>query len=113
MSQLSPLFAALGDPTRFAIVDRLLRDGELSAGAITQIAPLSKPAFSRHLRVLREAGLIDQRISKQHRIYSVRPEAVREISAWVMDHKSFWENSLDRLGAAIEQDHAQGKGKPS
>lgn len=111
MTHLSPLFAALGDSTRFAIVDRLLNEGELSAGDIAKGAPISPPAFSRHLKVLREVGLLEQRTDKQRRLYSVRPEAVKQISVWVMDHRQFWENSLDRLEALIEEDSLK-EGKP-
>lgn len=107
MNQLTSIFSALGDPTRFAIVDRLLKEGELSAGDIAQTAPISPPAFSRHLKLLREVGLLEQRSEKQKRIYSIRPEAVREISIWVMDHRKFWEGSLDRLGELVEEDNQQ------
>lgn len=104
MDHLAPLFSALGDPTRFAIVDRLLREGELSAGQISDSAPISSPAFSRHLKLLREAGLVQQRTDRQRRLYSVRPEAVRRISAWTLTHREFWESSLDRLESALEQE---------
>ena len=104
MNQLAPVFSALGDPTRFAIVDRLLREGELSAGEISKTAPISSPAFSRHLKLLREAGLIQQRTDRQRRLYSVRPEAVRRISEWTLSHREFWESSLDRLEAALDRE---------
>ncbi|MEM8917555.1 MAG: metalloregulator ArsR/SmtB family transcription factor [Pseudomonadota bacterium] len=104
MNQLSPVFSALGDPTRFAIVDRLLREGELSAGEISTSAAISPPAFSRHLKLLREAGLIRQRTDRQRRLYSVRPETVRQIAAWTMTYREFWEGSLDRLETALEQE---------
>lgn len=102
MESLSPLFAALGDPTRFAIVDRLMLEGELSAGQIAESAPISLPAFSRHLKVLREAGLISQRTAKQQRIYAVRPDAVKKISVWALSYREFWETSLDRLEQALD-----------
>ena len=101
MSDLVTTFAALGDPIRFAIVERLLREGEMSAGALQDGMEISPPAFSRHLKVLRNAGMLDQRIDKQRRIYSVRPEAVQTISAWTMSHREFWQASLDRLGRAL------------
>lgn len=101
MPNLPTTFAALGDPTRFAIVERLLTEGELSAGAINEGVPISPPAVSRHLKVLREAGVIDQRIDAQRRLYAVRPEAVQTISAWTMSHREFWQASLDRLEAAL------------
>ncbi|QLC26212.1 winged helix-turn-helix transcriptional regulator [Parasphingopyxis algicola] len=102
MSDLTTTFAALGEPTRFAIVERLLREGELNAGALQQGASISAPAISRHLKVLRKAGIVVQRIDRQQRIYAVRPEAVQAISAWTMSHKEFWQASFDRLAAMLE-----------
>ena len=97
MNDLSIIFAALGDATRFAIVERLLREGELSAGQLQDEVSISPPAVSRHLKVLRNAGIIHQRIDKQRRMYSARPEAVQTICAWTMSHREFWQSSLDRL----------------
>ncbi len=97
-------FAALGDPTRFAIVERLLKDGELSAGDLQGAAKISPPAISRHLKVLRTAGVLHQRVDRQRRLYSVRPEAVQAISAWTANHKNFWQASLDRLASALEHE---------
>jgi len=104
MADLHTTFAALGDATRFAIVERLLTKGELAAGDLLDVAPLSSPAISRHLKVLRSAGIIVQRVDKQHRMYSVRPEAVQAIGAWSMSHREFWQASLDRLEAALVQE---------
>lgn len=97
-------FAALGDGTRFAIVERLLAEGELSAGDLQDVADISAPAISRHLKVLREAGLISQRVDKQRRIYAVQPAAVRAINGWTMDHADFWNASLERLAMALDKD---------
>lgn len=104
MHGISATFAALGDPTRFAIVERLLREGELSAGALLEVAPISPPAISRHLKVLRDAGILEQRVDAQRRLYSVRPEAVEAISAWTISHREFWQASLDRLEKALERE---------
>lgn len=104
MSHLSRTFAALADDTRLALVERLLADGELPAGALADTAPISAPAISRHLKVLREAGVIRQRVVGTHRFYSVRPEALKAVSDWTLDHKAFWEASLDRLEAALAID---------
>ncbi len=101
MSQLPATFAALGDATRFAIDERLLKEGELSAGRLQEDTEISPPAISRHLKVLRQAGIVEQRIDKQRRIYSVRPQAVEAISAWTMSHREFWQSSLDRLERAL------------
>lgn len=65
MPELIRHFAALGYPTRFAVVERLLKNGEQSAGALQDVADVSAPAISRHLKVLREAGLIQQRVDGQ------------------------------------------------
>ncbi len=100
--KLADTFSALGDGTRFAIVERLLTEGELTAGALQQGTEISAPAISRHLKVLRNAGIVRQRTDAQRRIYSVQPEAVRAIHRWTMDHRKFWEASLDRLEAALQ-----------
>lgn len=80
---LHETFAALGDQTRFSIVERLLNEGELAAGEINRGLGISPPAVSRHLRILRESGLLEQRIDAQRRLYSVREEAVATIQGWV------------------------------
>ena len=104
MSNLISTFAALGDDTRFAIVERLLKEGELSAGDIQEGTSISAPAISRHLKVLRSAGLVNQRVDKQRRLYSARPEAVQSIGAWSMSYREFWQTSLDRLEWALVQE---------
>ncbi|MEW7008294.1 MULTISPECIES: ArsR/SmtB family transcription factor [unclassified Lentilitoribacter] len=101
MQNLSNTFSALGDKTRFAVVEQLLNEGELSVNDLQKNTTISPPAFSRHLKVLREAGVIQQRIDKQRRIYSVRPAAVQAIHRWVIDHQEFWQASVDRLEDAL------------
>ena len=104
MADLSSTFAALGDPNRFAIVERLLNEGELHAGALHERLRFSAPALSRHLKVLRKAGIIEQRVDKQKRIYSVRPQAVQAISTWTINHRKFWQHGLDRLELALMEE---------
>lgn len=87
---------------RLAIVDRLLKEGELSAGELLGSGSISAPAFSRHFRVLREAGIVRQRVDRQRRLYSVRPEALGAVGAWTLRYREFWEGGLDRLAAAID-----------
>lgn len=101
MQDLTTMFAALGDPTRFSIVERLLAEGELSAGELQSGFDLSAPAISRHLNVLRKAGLLDRRAKKQQRIYSIRPDTMQSISNWVERHRAFWDGSLTRLEHAL------------
>ena len=103
-TRLPETFAALGDATRFSIVERLLARGEQSAGQLQDVAPISAPAISRHLKVLREAGLIRQRIDAQHRMYSIDPGAFAAVRDWVEYHRRFWDQSLDRLERALVAD---------
>jgi DNA-binding transcriptional ArsR family regulator len=95
-------FGALGDETRFAIVERLLDNGPLSAGDLQTVSAISAPAISRHLKVLRNAGVITQSIDKQRRIYAIDPDAMQAISEWTLSHKEFWLGGLDRLEAAMK-----------
>ena len=104
MAHLTETFTALGDATRFAIVERLLHEGELSAGSLGEGMAISPPAISRHLKLLHAAGIVQKRVDRQRRMYSVRPEAVQEISAWTMSHREFWQSSLDRLERALLQE---------
>ncbi len=97
MPDLTRSFAALGDPVRFAIVDRLLREGAQSAGALQDVAEISPPALSRHLKVLREAGLVEREVDGTRRIYSANGPALGAIAEWTMSHRAFWTASLDRL----------------
>ena len=101
MTQLARTFAALSDPTRLGLVEKLLTQGELAAGDLSADHTISAPAISRHLKVLREAGLIDQRVAGTKRYYSARPEALRSINDWTMDHRAFWAGSLDRLDSLL------------
>lgn len=108
MTDLATTFSALGDKTRFAIVERLLTEGELSAGVLQEVADISAPAISRHLKVLREAGLITQRVDRQRRIYAVDPSALQAVNAWIEYHRKFWERSLDRLEEALMLEDSNG-----
>lgn len=101
MDDLTGTFFALGNTTRFAIVDRLMKDGEQPAGNFSDIGDISPPALSRHLKILRESGLIHQRIDKQRRLYSIRPEAVQAIGDWSLTYREFWAGSFERLADAL------------
>lgn len=99
-------FAALSDETRFAMVERLMAEGELPAGQLGANAEISGPAISRHLKVLRNAGIVEQRVDGPRRLYSVRPEALRAVADWTMDHRAFWSASLDRLDDYLSEDES-------
>lgn len=107
MESRSPLpdaFAALGHPVRLAIVERLLKNGEQSAGELVAATSMSAPAMSHHFRLLREAGIVTQRVAAQRRLYAVRPEAMRAIGGWSLSWRDFWQEGLDRLEAALENE---------
>jgi len=95
-------FAALAEPTRRTILD-LLREEERPVGDLVVHLALSQPAVSKHLRVLREAGLVDVRVDAQRRLYRVRPEPLAEIDAWLEPYRQLWSRSLDALGRHLEE----------
>jgi DNA-binding transcriptional ArsR family regulator len=101
-------FAALADPTRRRIVE-LLSDGEQDAGWIADRFPVSRPAISRHLKVLREAGLVEVEVAAQRRIYSIRSEGLAEIDAWLARYRRFWNERLDALERAAREDVDDGR----
>ena len=92
---------ALGEPHRVAILD-LLRDGEQPVGHLVERLELSQPAVSKHLKVLREAGLVESRTEAQRRIYRVRSEPLRAVDEWLAPYRRLWNTSLDRLGAHLD-----------
>lgn len=104
MSHMTPLFAALSDPVRLAIVEQLMRDGETPAGTIAARFAISAPAVSRHLSVLLKSGMVARRVAGKQRLYSVRAEAVQHVAEWALDHRAFWEASLDRLEERLRED---------
>ncbi|MFW8634015.1 ArsR/SmtB family transcription factor [Cribrihabitans pelagius] len=106
MTPLLKSFAALSDETRLTIVEQLLTGGELPAGDLAPGSGISAPAISRHLKVLREAGLVHQRAEGTRRLYSARPEGLRLVADWAQSRRAFWEGSLDRLEAALLEEEA-------
>jgi DNA-binding transcriptional ArsR family regulator len=97
--QLDSLFAALADPTRRAIIERLLASGELSVGDVAASFTISTPAISRHLQVLVRAGLIERRIERQWRLIRVRADALAPLESWLSRQRRHWTAALDRLEA--------------
>jgi DNA-binding transcriptional ArsR family regulator len=89
-------FAILAEPNRRAILD-LLRERERPVGELVDALSVSQPAVSKHLRVLREAGIVDVRVDAQRRLYRVRPEPLREIDLWLAPYRAMWNDSLDAL----------------
>lgn len=91
---------ALADPSRRTLLE-ILRDHPATAGELADALPIARPGVSRHLRVLREAGLVDVRADAQRRIYSLRPEALVEVDAWLEGYRALWQNRLDALHTEI------------
>jgi DNA-binding transcriptional ArsR family regulator len=94
--------AALADPTRQRIVE-MLAERERSAGQIAAEFSTSRPGVSRHLRVLREHGLVRARGEGQRRVYSLDPEPLAELEEWLERYRSFWTNRLDALDTEIHR----------
>src|SRR3954462_13740939 len=92
--------AALGDPTRRALVGLLARQ-EWAAGELAARFPVSRPAISRHLRVLREAGLVRSRTEGRRRLYALDPAPLREPDAWREPYRDLWAQRLDALDTEI------------
>lgn len=91
------LFRALSDPTRRAIFERLCEAGEQTVGAMTAQAGVSQPAVSKHLGVLKQAGLVRDRQDGRQTHYSPRLDALSPLLDWTTQMASFWENRFDRL----------------
>ncbi|MHB8268263.1 ArsR/SmtB family transcription factor [Bradyrhizobium sp.] len=91
------LFRTLGDPTRRAIFERLCREGEKTVGALTAQAGVSQPAVSKHLGVLKQAGLVRDRHQGRQTHYSVQPGALAPLIAWTSQMTTFWQNRFDDL----------------
>jgi DNA-binding transcriptional ArsR family regulator len=106
MSTLLTAFSALSDATRFSIVEQLMESGELPVGDLIDGKGMSGAAISRHLKVLREAGLVQQRVHGTQRMYSIQSDGLRAIAEWTISKRQFWEGSLDRLGDILERENS-------
>ena len=99
-------FNALADPTRRAVLD-LLRHGRQPAGRIAQAFPVSRPAISKHLRLLRRAHLVEERREGRHRLYQLNPEPLKAVDSWLEQYRVFWRANLTRLKAFVEAEYAK------
>ena len=91
------LFRTLADPTRRAIFERLCRDGEQTVGALTAHAGVSQPAVSKHLGVLKQAGLVRDRPDGRQTHYSALPGALAPLTDWTSQMAGFWQSRFDDL----------------
>src|SRR5690348_3468864 len=95
-------FEVMAEPNRRLILD-LLRQRERTVGDLVAALEVSQPAVSKHLRVLRNAGLVVSRTEAQRRIYRVRPHPLREVDAWLEPYRAMWTRSLDALERHLDE----------
>jgi DNA-binding transcriptional ArsR family regulator len=98
---MTSIFEVVAEPTRRRILDLLLA-GESSVGELVSGLAISQPAVSRHLRVLREAGLVSSRTDAQRRLYSIDAAPLAELDAWLDPYRRLWAGRLDRLSAHLD-----------
>jgi DNA-binding transcriptional ArsR family regulator len=95
-------YAALAEPNRRQILD-LLRGGERSVGDLVDRLTLSQPGVSKHLKVLREAGLVAVRSEGKQRVYALRSQPLAEVDAWLEPYRAYWSQRLDALERHLEE----------
>jgi DNA-binding transcriptional ArsR family regulator len=96
-------FSVVADPTRRAMLDLLVKH-ERSAGELVNAFPdISQPAVSKHLRILKDARLVDMRVQAQQRIYTLQPKGLAELDAWIAKYKAFWPDRLDSLERHLDK----------
>jgi DNA-binding transcriptional ArsR family regulator len=97
MTVMTMTFEALAEPSRRELLDAV-RDTELSVSDLVDIVGLSQPGVSRHLRILREAGLVTVRTQAQRRLYRAQPDALLGLDEWLAPYRRYWSIRLDALG---------------
>jgi DNA-binding transcriptional ArsR family regulator len=102
MSVGMSVFDVLAEPSRRRILD-LLQPGECSVGQLVERLELSQPAVSKHLRILREAGLVDVRVDAQRRVYRVRPDPLRAMDEWLAPYRRMWASRLEDLERHLDE----------
>lgn len=96
------VFDVIAEPTRRRILDRL-RERERSVGELVELTGMHQPGVSRHLRVLRDAGLVDVRADAQRRLYRLRPEPLAELDEWLAPYRRYWAGRLDALERHLDR----------
>jgi DNA-binding transcriptional ArsR family regulator len=99
---VSATFDVLAEPTRRRILD-MVRDHERSVGDLVKTLSVSQPGVSKHLRVLREAGLVDVRHDAQRRLYRLNPEPLEEVDVWLAPYRRYWAGRLDALERHLDR----------
>jgi DNA-binding transcriptional ArsR family regulator len=96
------VFRAIADPTRRAILDRL-RSGPSAVNALAADFRQSRPAISKHLRVLRQARLVSEQRAGRERLYALQPVPLRQVQSWLEGYRAFWQTNLDNLKRYLEE----------
>ena len=96
------VFRAIADPTRRAILDRL-RAGGAAVNTLAADFAQSRPAISKHLRILRQARLVSEQRSGRERVYALDPQPLREVAGWIESYRAFWQTNLDNLKRYLEK----------
>jgi DNA-binding transcriptional ArsR family regulator len=99
---MTAVLEVVSEPNRRRILD-LLRQQEQPVGALVRTLGMSQPAVSKHLRVLRDAGLVEARIDAQRRLYRVRPEPLQAIDEWLEPYRALWRTRLDDLERHLDR----------
>jgi DNA-binding transcriptional ArsR family regulator len=97
-----PTIEVIAEPTRRYILDELLK-GEQPVNALVERLSMTQPAVSKHLRVLRQAGLVTVRPDGQQRLYRLRPEPLLELDRWLEPYRQMWRRSLNKLEAQLAE----------
>jgi DNA-binding transcriptional ArsR family regulator len=97
---VEPVLRALADESRRTLLETLV-GGQATAGELAALLPIARPGVSRHLRVLREAGLVEVRQEAQRRVYSLRLEPLAEVDEWLGRYRALWEQRLDALHTEV------------
>lgn len=105
------VFSALAEPNRRQIIELLSAHGQLSASDISHKFHISAPAISQHLKVLREANLVQMEKRAQQHLYQINPDKLDELETWIRQLKAHWEEKFDRLDKILAEEQKKGGGK--
>ena len=106
------VYFAIADPTRRALLLRLAREGEKNVSELLGPFPISQPAVSKHLRILREAGLVRARRAGRLSVYEIRARKLRQVRDWVAHFEKYWDEKLDALGEYLDERKRKGTQEP-
>jgi DNA-binding transcriptional ArsR family regulator len=98
----SDVFRAIADPTRRAILDRL-RSGPVAVNSLASAFQQSRPAISKHLKVLRDCNVVAEEKHGRERLYRLQPDTLRPVANWIEDYRAFWHSGLERLKSYVEE----------